>query len=227
MEQDMTQFTYHSYPERAVAVGSNDAIVHQQHNAEGDIYYINAATPLADYPDFLFDKLYEYAEKYPNRVLIAQRELDEATGERGDWVKFTYSDVLQKARSIAQGLLQYNLSAESPLMILSENSIEVFLLMCGAMLANVPYALVVPAYSLVAKSPDKLQYVIDKLTPAAFYAGDGKGFSRQLKACGQMDKLIITSTGNIDGEPCISLDTLLATKATEEVEQIHERRQHC
>ena len=223
MEQDMTQFTYHSYPERAVAVGSNDAIVHQQHDAEGDIYYINAATPLEDYPDFLFDKLYEYAEKYPDRVLIAQRELDEATGERGDWIKLTYRDVLQKARNIAQGLLPYNLSEERPLMILSENSIEVFLLMCGAMLANVPYALVVPAYSLVAKNPDKLQYVIDKLTPAAFYAGDGNGFSRQLKACGQMDKPIITSTGTIDGQPCVHLDELLATEATDAVEKTHEK----
>lgn len=217
----MTQFTYHSYPERAVTVGSNDAVVHQKSDSEGDIYYINAATPLDDYPDFLFDKLYEYARKYPNRILIAQRELDEATNERGDWIKLTYSEVLSKARSIAQALLKYDLSAERPLMILSENSIEVFLLMCGAMLANVPYALVVPAYSLVAKTPDKLQYVIDKLTPALFYAGDGKGFLRQLKACGQMEKPIITSTGNIDGELCLHLNDLLATEATDAVEQTH------
>lgn len=217
----MTQFTYHSYPERAVTVGSNDAVVHQKSDSEGNIYYINAATPLDDYPDFLFDKLYEYARKYPNRILIAQRELDEATNERGDWIKLTYSEVLSKARSIAQALLKYDLSAERPLMILSENSIEVFLLMCGAMLANVPYALVVPAYSLVAKTPDKLQYVIDKLTPALFYAGDGKGFLRQLKACGQMEKPIITSTGNIDGELCLHLNDLLATEATDAVEQTH------
>lgn len=219
----MTQFTYHSYPERAVAVGSSDAVVHQKYDSEGDIHYINATTPLDDYPDFLFDKLYEYAKKYPDRVLIARRELNVATNERGDWVKLTYSDVLKKARSIAQALLEYDLSEERPLMILSENSIEVFLLMCGAMLANVPYALVVPAYSLVAKNPDKLQYVIDKLTPALFYAGDGKGFLRQLKACGQMDKPIITSTGNIDGEPCLNLNDLLATEATDAVEQTHKQ----
>lgn len=219
----MTQFTYHSYPERAVAVGSNDVVVHQKSGSEGDVYHIHSATPLDEYPEFLFDKLYEYAEKYPDRVLIAQRELDEATGERGDWIKLTYSDVLQKARRIAQALLKYDLSEERPLMILSENSLEVFLLMCGAMLANVPYALIVPAYSLVAKKPDKLQYVIDKLTPALFYAGDGKGFSRQLKACGQMDKPILTSTGTIDGKPCLNLQDLLATEATDAVEQVHER----
>ena len=40
----------------------------------------------------------------------------------------------------------------------------------------------------MAKNPDKLQYVIDKLTPALFYAGDGKGFLRQLKACGALLK---------------------------------------
>lgn len=219
----MTQFTYHSYPERPVSVGSNEVLVRHKSEQEDDIFYITAVEKLRDYPEFLFDKLYEYADKYPDRILIAQRELNAETGERGDWIELTYSEVLKKARNIAQALLEYDLSEERPLMILSENSLEVFLLMCGAMLANAPYALIVPAYSLIAQTPDKLQYVIDKLTPALFYAGDGNGFSRQLKACGQMDKPIITSTGCIDGEPCLHFNDFLMTDATDDVEQKHQQ----
>lgn len=215
----MTQLTYHSYPERAVSVGSHEVSVHYSNEKEGEIIYINAVEELQRYPDRLFDKLYEYADKYPDRILIAQRELNTETGERGDWIKLSYSEVLQKTRNIAQALFKFELSAEKPLMILSENSLEVFLLMFGAMLAGVPFTLIAPAYSLLAKTPDKLQYVIDKLTPALIYAGDGNGFLRQLKACGQLDKPIITSTGNIDGMACLALDDFLKTEATEEVEQ--------
>ena len=220
-EQSMNQFTCHTYPERAVAVGNHEVQIHHKNRQEGDVIYIDAIEELHDYPDYLFDKLYEYADKYPDRILIAQRELNTVTGKRGDWIRLTYSEVLQKARNIAQALLNYDLSVEHPLMILSENSIEVFLLMYGAMLANAPYTLIAPAYSLIAKTPDKLQYVVDKVTPGLFYAGNGKGFLRQLKACGQLDKPIITSTGELDGEECIHLDDLLTTVATDVVEQGH------
>ena len=217
----MTHFTYHNYPERAVAIGGHDVLVRHSSDQKNDAIYITAVEKIQDYPERLFDKLYEYAEKYPNRLLIAQRELDEITGKRGDWIELTYGEVLHKARNIAQALLKYDLSADRPLMILSENSLEVFLLMFGAMLANAPFTLVAPAYSLVANTPDKLKYVIEKLTPALFYAGDGNGFLRQLEACGQLDKPIITSTGNIDGQSCLHFDDFLMTAATGEVEQGH------
>lgn len=219
----MTHFTYHNYPERAVAIGGHDVLVHHSNDQKNDAIYITAVEKIQDYPERLFDKLYEYAEKYPNRLLIAQRELDEITGKRGDWIELTYSEVLHKARNIAQALLKYDLSADRPLMILSENSLEVFLLMFGAMLANTPFTLVAPAYSLVANTPDKLKYVIEKLTPSLFYAGDGNGFLRQLEACGQLDKPIITSTGNIDGQSCLHFDDFLMTAATDEVEQGHHK----
>ncbi|MEN6669017.1 feruloyl-CoA synthase [Psychrobacter sp. B38] len=217
----MIQSTCNIYPERTVAVGNHEVQIHRKNTQEGEVVYINAIEELHDYPSYLFDKLYEYADKYPDRILIAQRELNTATRERGKWIRLTYSEVLQKARNIAQALFKYELSAERPLMILSENSLEVFLLMSGAMLANIPYTLIAPAYSLVAQTPDKLQYVIDKVTPGLFYAGDGKGFLRQLKACNQLDKPIITSTGMLDSEECIHLNDLLTTVATDDVEQVH------
>lgn len=217
----MTQFTYHTYPERFVAIGNHEVHVHKKNGHEGEEIYINAVEDLQKYPEHLYDKLYEYADKYPDRILIAQRILDPTTGKRGDWKRLTYSEVLQQARNIAQALLKYDLSAERPLMILSENSLEVFLLICGSMLANVPYTLIAPAYSLLANTPDKLKYVIDKVTPGVFYAGNGKGFLRQLKACDQLDKPIITSTGDLDGKDCINFDELLSTIATDEIEKRH------
>lgn len=210
------------YPERDVAVGSHDVIIHNRLSEGNIITYINATERLGDYSERLFDKLYEYAKKYPNRTLVAQRELNPITGKRENWIKLTYSDVLEKSRNIAQALIKYNLSSERPLMILSENSLEVFLLIFGSMIANIPHTLIAPAYSLLAESPDKLKYVIDKLTPGAFYAGDGHGFLKHLEACGQINKPIITTTGTVDNKSCIHFDELIHTKATDEVELIHQ-----
>ena len=156
------------------------------------MYYIHPREALEPYPEVLSQRLYENAERYPDRLFVSRRGAD------GQWQSYTYAQALAAVRNIAQALLSYDLSAERPLMILSENSLETFLLNFGAMIAGQPYAYVAPAYSLVAETPDKLRHVIDTLTPGMFFAGDGHGFLKHLAACGQADQPIITTTGQID-----------------------------
>lgn len=207
----MTHASYLDYPTRPVALGGHEVSVRK----EGGVYYINPKELLKPYPEVLSQKLYENAEKYPDRVFVARRGAD------GEWQKYTYAETLSAVRNIAQALLKYELSAEHPLMILSENSLETFLLNFGAMIAGTTHAYIAPAYSLVAETPDKLRHVIEKLTPGMFFAGNGKGFRRHLEACGQLNKPIITTTGEIDGAPCLKFDDFLNTPATDEVEKRH------
>ncbi len=211
----MNTTSYLDYPIRPVKLGGHKVDVCE----EGGTFYIHPKETLKPYPEVLSQRLYENAEKYPDRVFVARRGAD------GQWQKYTYAQTLQAVRNIAQALLPYQLSAERPLMILSENSIETFLLNFGAMVAGMPHAYVAPAYSLVANSPDKLRHVIDTLTPGMFFAGDGKGFRRHLEACGQLDKPIITTTGDLDGHVCLKFDDFLKTPATDEVERRHARIQ--
>ena len=211
----MNTTSYLDYPIRPVKLGGHKVDVRE----EGGTFYIHPQETLKPYPEVLSQRLYENAEKYPDRVFVARRGAD------GQWQKYTYAQTLQAVRNIAQALMPYQLSAERPLMILSENSIETFLLNFGAMVAGMPHAYVAPAYSLVANSPDKLRHVIDMLTPGMFFAGDGKGFRRHLEACGQLDKPIITTTGDLDGHVCLKFDDFLKTPATDEVEQRHARIQ--
>ncbi|MDO4433258.1 MAG: feruloyl-CoA synthase [Alysiella sp.] len=200
--------TKRDYPERAVRLGGHAIDVRQ----DGGTFYITPKEALKPYPQILAERLYENAEKYPDRLFVAHR------AQSGEWEGYTYAQTLQAARNIAQALLPYQLTADKPLMILSENSMASFLLNFGAMLAGAPYAFIAPAYSLLAQTPDKLQYVIEKLTPGVFFAGDGKGFRRHLEACGQLGKPIITTTGDLDGHGCLKFQDFLDTTATDAVE---------
>src|SRR5213082_756977 len=74
--------------------------------------------------------LRENAEKHPERPLALQRAADD------HWTGVTYGDARAKADAIAQALLDLNLSAERPLMILSGNSVEHLLLSLGAYTAG-------------------------------------------------------------------------------------------
>ena len=68
-------------------------------------------------------------------------------GSTGDWQHLSYAQALQGARSIGQALLDRGLSAERPVAILSENSLEHALLALGCIYAGIPYCPVSPAYS--------------------------------------------------------------------------------
>lgn len=148
----MNTTSYLDYPIRPVKLGGHKVDVRE----EGGTFYIHPKETLKPYPEVLSQRLYENAEKYPDRVFVARRGAD------GQWRKYTYAQTLQAVRNIAQALMPYQLSAERPLMILSENSIETFLLNFGAMVAGMPHAYVAPAYSLVANqnfSREEINYV--------------------------------------------------------------------
>jgi feruloyl-CoA synthase len=77
---------------------------------------------------------------------MARRDKD------GQWRRISYGQALQSARRIGQALLQRGLSAERPLLILSENDLEHAMLVLGCHYAGVPYAPVSSAYSLLSRT---------------------------------------------------------------------------
>ncbi|MFK9813637.1 AMP-binding protein, partial [Escherichia coli] len=78
-------------------------------------------------------------------------------------------EALQSARRIGQALLQRGLSAERPLLILSENDLEHAMLVLGCHYAGVPYAPVSSAYSLLSKDYAKLRHAVQLLTPGLIF----------------------------------------------------------
>ncbi|MEZ5821890.1 MAG: feruloyl-CoA synthase [Xanthobacteraceae bacterium] len=155
------------------------------------------------------DWLEYWAGVAPDRIFLGER-----TGE-GPWTTVTYRDALKQVRSIAAWILAQGLSAERPLAILSDNSIDHALLALGAMHAGVPVAAISPAYSLMSKDFDKLKSMIELLQPGAIYVSATKLFAAALAAIRPLHDAAVVS-GAADGD-AIPFRTVASTPETPDV----------
>ena len=162
-----------SRPVRPVRLGPREIAV--EHGA-GGVLRLRSTAELGRYPEKMTERLDHWAATAPDRVFLAQRD------GGGSWQKYTYAEVRDGARRVAQSLLNRKLSAERPVAVLSGNDIEHALIMLGAMYAGVPYAPVSPAYSLFSGDFAKLKSIIDLLTPGLVYASMEGAFGRAIDA---------------------------------------------
>ena len=181
------------------------------------VRYLEAVEPLKDYAGRITDRLVHWAEVAPERSFMARRE-QLPDGSTGDWQHLSYAQALQGARSIGQALLDRGLSAERPVMILSENSLEHALLALGCIYAGIPYCPASPAYSTVSQDYEKLRHVFDTLTPGLVFAGDASRFGRAIAAVVPPDVEVVLHRGELPGRAVTALDRLLATPATAAVD---------
>jgi feruloyl-CoA synthase len=185
-------------------------------SAQGNTY-LNAEQPLGPYAVRMTDRLVHWAQVAPERAVYARR--DPAQG--GAWKLLSFKQALDAARSIGQALLDRGLSAERPLAILSENSLEHAMLALGAMYAGVPYCAVSPPYSLVSQDFDKLRHVLDTLTPGLVYAADWRRYGRAITAVVGADVEVVLDSiadGDRSAGRVSAFADLLATPATPAVD---------
>ncbi|MEJ6023714.1 feruloyl-CoA synthase [Ramlibacter sp. PS4R-6] len=147
----------------------------------GGAVYVRAEQELKPHPQRITDRLVHWAKTDPHRIFMARRRRN-ADGTAGDWQKVTYGEALAKARRIGQALLDRGLSAERPVAILSENSLEHALLALGCLYAGVPFCPVSPAYSTVSQDYDKLRHVVNTLTPGLVFATDEARYAKAVRA---------------------------------------------
>jgi feruloyl-CoA synthase len=121
--------------------------------------------------------LVEWSDRAPNQVFLAERK-----GE--GWKTISYRETYGSVRRIGQALLERGLNAETPVAILSDNSIDHALLALGAMHVGVPVAPVSPAYSLMSKDFGKLKYIFELVKPGLVFAADAAKFAPALAAVG-------------------------------------------
>ncbi len=144
-------------------------------------HYLQADQPLQAYPERITDRLQHWATTTPNRSFMARRD-KLADGSSGDWRHVTYAQAWAQARSIAQALIDRGLSAERPVVILSENDLEHAVLALGCLVAGVPYVPASPPYSLVSQDFDKLKHVMRTVTPGLVFAADAARYSKAIAA---------------------------------------------
>ncbi|KRA47414.1 feruloyl-CoA synthase [Devosia sp. Root635] len=159
--------------QRSVKLWSPQVAWEERANGE---FIIWRDDPLGPYPARLNERLIHWAEVAPDRVWMADR------ADTGPWRQVTYAEALDRVRRIGQFLLSAGLSAERPLVILSENSIEHALMALGAQHVGVPSAAIAPAYASASSGFAKLAEIAVQIAPGMIFADNGADFAPAVDA---------------------------------------------
>jgi feruloyl-CoA synthase len=179
-------------------------------------HYLKADQDLQEFPERLSDRLRHWAHEAPERTMFARR-IKQTDGSLGDWRHISYQEAWSTARNIAQGLIDRGLSAERPVAILSENSLEHAMLALGCMLAGVPFVPTSPPYSLISVDYDKLKHVLKTVTPALVFAQDER-YAKAITATMGDDIEVVMASGSVPGRSTTSFAQLCAVPATDAVD---------
>jgi len=176
---------------------------------------MRSTEPLAAYPARLTDCLAKWATETPDRTFVAKRDA------AGKWRRISYGDALQNARRIGQALLDRGLSAERPLLILSENDLEHAMLALAALHVGIPYAPVSPAYSLISQDQQRLRFIVGLLTPGLVFASGAQKYERAIRAAVPSGTELVVTQAAQAGRTSTSFRDLAATSATQQVDAAH------
>jgi feruloyl-CoA synthase len=177
------------------------------HRVDGSIL-LRSVVPLGDSARCVGDWLEHWARATPDRIFLGERANTESP-----WTTVSYRDAQRQVRGAASWILAQGLTAENPLVILSDNSIDHALLALGAMHAGVPVAAISAAYSLMSRDFDKLKSMIALLEPGAIYVAGAKPFASALAAIKPLHSAKIVS-GNADDTDAISFRSIATTPET-------------
>ena len=177
--------------------------------------YISSRHPLGAMPRSIAHILEERAALHPERNFIGQRQML-PDGKTGDWKYITYGEANARANAVAQALLNRGLGPDTPLMVLSGNSISHAVMMLGAMKARVPVAPVSVAYSLMSGDHSKLKHVFATTKPKMIFAEQGPLYARALAAL-PLDGVEVVTVMPAPDIKSTSYDDLLRTNVSADV----------
>jgi feruloyl-CoA synthase len=181
-----------------------------EHRADGSIV-LRSQDALGESARCIGDWLEHFARQTPDTIFLAERD-----GADTPWATVTYAGALRRVRAAASWILAQGLSAERPVVILSDNSIDHALLALAAQHIGVPSAAISPAYSLMSRDFDKLKGMIALLEPGAIYVSATKPFAAALAAIEPLHKAQIIS-GKADDVDALAFRTIAATAETPDV----------
>ncbi|MDF0522638.1 feruloyl-CoA synthase [Bradyrhizobium yuanmingense] len=181
-----------------------------EHRPDGSIV-LCSPEPLGETARCTGDWLEQWAQQRPDAIFLAERGNVEMP-----WITVTYAQALRKVRAAGSWILAQGLSADRPVAILSDNSIDHALLALAAQHVGVPSAAISPAYSLMSKDFDKLKSMIALLDPGAIYVSALQPFAPALAAIEPLHNAQIIS-GNADDTEVLAFRAIAATPETPDV----------
>ena len=117
--------------------------------------------------------LQHWSQSRPDTVFLAER-----SGE--GWRSVTYAEAAQQVDQVAHALLARGMGADTPILIVSGNSVDHGILTLAAHMIGVPTIPVAEQYSLIPGAEKQLEHIALLTRPAMVFAEDGEVFTRAL-----------------------------------------------
>ena len=152
----------------------------------GDIL-LESGHVLPAYPRCTGEWLHHWAQCTPERTFVAERAA-------AAWREVSYEQTLHAVRSIGAALLERRLSAQRPVVVLSDNSVDHLLLSYACQYVGVPIAPISPAYSLMSRDHVKLKAIFALLNPGLVYVSDEARFAAPLASLAAFDFELVSSS---------------------------------
>ena len=167
---------------------------------------------LGPYPRSLGTPLRRWARERPDRVFLAERD-----GDR--WRTVTYAEMLAYVRRLASALRAAGLDRDTPIAILSENSIAHATLALAGLYAGIPIAPISPAYSMQVGDLRRLQFILDVLQPRLVFAADADAYRDALSIVDD-DAIVLVDRGTLPRGDAQRLDELIAPLADDAIDDV-------
>ncbi len=187
--------------------------------------YVGSKYPIGGMHRSIAHLLEMRAAAHPERNYIAERT-PLPGGKLGEWRFITYGEMNVRASVVAQALLDRGFGPDTPLMVLSGNSIAHAAMMLGAMKARVPVAPVSVAYSLMSGDHGKLRHVFETARPKAIFAEQGPVYARALAAL-PLDSVEVITVMPIPDRATTALDDFLRVNVGPAVAASMDRIDHA
>lgn len=187
-----------------------DARLDVERRANGEMI-LRSPQRIESYPRQLGFHLQRWAKEKSHVPFLLERAAN------GGWRRVGYSGMLSAVEALGQAFIDRRMSVERPLMVLSENSIDLAIMTLAAMYVGVPVVPVSPAYSLMSQDFGKLKKIVDLTRPGMIYAREGTLYAKAISSLSINDEEIVVSEGKIAGLAVQNFDSLLQTRTTDAV----------
>ena len=179
---------------------------------EGGGFVLRSPEPLQPYARCIGEWLEQWAAQTPQALAIAERDAS------GGWRRVSYAQVRACVGALAQSVLDMQLPAGGPIVVLSDNSVDHALLMLAAMHIGRPVCTVSSAYSRMTRDHSKIHGILKTLAPALVYASDAAVYGPALAGAG-IDAVSVFSQGAANHPGALPFDSLTRTPESAAVMQ--------
>ncbi|MFN3295080.1 feruloyl-CoA synthase [Caldimonas sp.] len=181
----------------------------------GGGFVLRSPEPLQPHARCVGEWLEHWAVATPEALALAERGAD------GQWRRLSYAQVRQAVGAIGQSLLDMELPADAPVVVLSDNGLEHALLMLAALHVGRPVCTVSSAYSRLAKDHARIASILRSLGPSLVYASSAEVYGQAMRAA-EVDTLAVFSSGAQAHPGALTFERLLQGRETGAVRRAFE-----